>query len=356
MTSRAALSLPPTYGVIRDKQDAYLHPNEIRKLTKQYNRHWRFNDCPTTVALDGYRFAKSLNGFTSHPDEQSFMELLREYDFYNVPRPSGYADVFHEHFKSPRVNWSVNAVLSPALAGAWQEATNVGIHFGKYYRYDMRSAYLWAATLGFPDPTTYQRSIKLRENGLYRVKLLAPSPGAPFPFNQATECLATRLEMETYNLRVASVITGVTWTSTIPGDPIIDAVRLVSTWKQAGRSYWGRWAMASKVECVAGDKHWYLPNTALNIPWAHLVISRVKMRLWEFTKHAVHVYVDSVITSERLPTGDNIGDWRLEKEYPGGVLVRGPGQYGDLNERRLEKMAGAAHGSPLRNNPVADVA
>jgi hypothetical protein len=215
---------------------------------------------------------------------------------------------------------------------------------------------LWAATLGLPDTRTYTRSISPnRDNmdGVYRIRLIAPTPSAPFPFNQCYECIATAQEIETYSLQVAEVVDGVTWKRTVPGDSIISAVRKVSTWKQAGRSYWGRWGQMQKVTCVANGKSWQLPNMALNVPWAHLIVSRVKMRLWEFSKKALHVYVDSVITSETLPTGNDLGDWRLEKTYNEGVFIRGPGQYGALNEAKLERMAGVAPESPQRYNSVA---
>ena len=79
------------------------------------------------------------------------------------------------------------------------------------------------------------------------------------------------------------------------------------------------------------------------------------MRLWEYSKHAAHVYVDSVITTEQLPTGDELGDWRLEKTYPAGVFVKGAGQYGDLNAHKMERYAGLVEDSPQRNNSVASV-
>lgn len=146
MKGRAALSLPPTYGTINDKQDAYMPPLQLRRLAKESGRYWSFHSIPTTVALPNNRYAKSLNSFLDHDDEPSFRELLREYSDFGVPRPSSYADVFHDTFKSPRVPWSINALLAPCLAGGWQQAIATGAHRGKTYRkYDMRSAYLWAA-------------------------------------------------------------------------------------------------------------------------------------------------------------------------------------------------------------------
>lgn len=354
MRQRAALSLPPTFQTINDKQDAYVDALTLRKLVRQSNRFWSFHRMPTTVALPFGRFAKSLNGFADHLDEEHFMELLREYSSFEVPRPSGYADVFHERYRSPRIHYSINNVLAPALAGGWQAAISPGIHNGRLYKYDMRSAYLWASTLGMPDTRTYHRSRtpwKSKE-GVFRIKLLRTQKNAPFPFSQARECLATNLEIETYNLAIAEVIDGVTWEGLSDPTPIMAAIKTVSTWKQAGRSYWGRWGQAEKITCHANGKTWQLPNGSLNIPWAHLIISRVKMRLHQAASRAVHVFIDSIITPERIKTGDNLGDWRLEKTYD-GIFIRGPGQYGALNESRMERFAGRSKDSPERDTLAA---
>lgn len=354
---RKALALTPTYGTVIENHDAYIDPMKLRQLARQHGRFWSFHSVPTTVALPGNCFAKSLAPFTDHQDEPLFQKLLSEYSDFGVPRPSGYADVFHETFRSPRVPWSVNKLLGPCLAGGWQAALEPGVHRGRYYKYDMRSAYLWAATLGMPNADTYTRSLNpfkdRRFDGVYRVKLLAPNPTAPFPFNQARECIATGLEIETYGLSVASVVDGVIWKDSIPGDKVLDAVRKVSTWKQAGRAYWGRWGQMQKVTCTARGKTWQLPNVALNVPWAHMIVSRVKMRLWEFSKRSVHVYVDSLITPSPIPTGGNLGDWRLERVYDHGVIIKGPGQYGALMDSRLEKMAGVSAVSPQRSTMAA---
>src|SRR5262249_41631433 len=150
---------------------------------------------------------------------------------------------------------------------------------------------------------------------------------APFPFNNAYECLATPHEMEAYGLHVGEVLDGLVWDGLTDPTNMLAAVRLVSTWKQAARAYWGRWGQSQKIACYAHGKIWHLPNVALNIPWAHEIIARVRMKLWEASRDALHVYIDSVITPHKLRTGDAIGDWRLEKTY-NGIFVRGTGQYG----------------------------
>lgn len=347
------MKIAPTYRALGDTQDAYLDHLQMRSMAKKYGRFWAFHSIPTTVALPNNRYAKSLKAFTSHTTEASFRELLREYSEYGCPRPGGYADVFHEKYQSPRVQWSVNALLAPVFAGGWQEALCIGNHRGVYYKYDMRSAYLWAATLGLPDTRTYTRSIapwkRPEYEGVFRIRLVEPSPGAPFPFNRAHECLATKEEIELYNLRISEVVDGVIWKRSIETRPLIEAIQCVTTWKQAARAYWGRWAQMEKLECVAHGKKWRLPNFALNIPWAHMIVSRVRMRLWQHSEKAVHVFVDSVITPEVLDTGNNLGDWKLEKVYPAGVLVQAPGRYGDPREAQLERAAGIPKNSPLRN-------
>ena len=350
---RAALAMQPTYETVAAGQDAYVNNLTMKQLAREYGRYWMFHSTPTTVALPNGCFAKALTPFLSHATEPEFRELLKEYSDCGVPRPNGYADVFHERFTAPRVNWSINSRLWPLFAGGWQAAIP-GNHTGEFYRYDMRSAYLWSATIGMPNVKSYARSCqpwreRKGKHGVYRIVLLGADTVAPFPFNRASECLATTEEIDTYGLRIGQVIDGVTWDSLIPGDEIVSALQTTSTWKLAARAYWGRWAQSGRVECVAKGKSWFLPNVTLNIPWAHMIVSRVKLRLWKAATNAVHVFVDSVITPHVLETGPNLGDWRLEKAYWHGVIIRAPGQYGDAATGYMEKMSGVPVGSAKRD-------
>lgn len=353
IAKREALQVAPSLGHITDGQDAYVTLSQLRHLVLRANRWWTFHSVPTTVELPGGKtYAKLWDRFTEHGEAEAFAELLREYKELGVPRPGGYADVFHSRNPSPRVPWSVNTMLAPAFAGGWQQALKVGVHSGTFYKYDLRSAYLWAGSLGMPDTKTYRRSTEVRADrpGVYRVVLEHPVRDAPFPFYRAHECLASSEEIELYGLPVKRVISGVTWTRELDPSKMIEAVRAVSTWKQAGRSYWGRWGQTARVECHAGGKSWVLPNISANVPWAHLIVSRVKSKLWQAVDPStVHVYVDSLLTQKPLAIGPDIGDWKLEKVYTRGLIVRGPGQYGDATADRLERMAGRPKDSPLRD-------
>lgn len=359
--ARAALSLPPTINCIQPLQDAYLDGGMLRTLLKTHRRYWTFGKSPnpSTVALPDNRYAKSIDGFRDHikqNDPHAFYQMLSEYADIGVERPSSYADSFHQQFYSPRVRWSENAAFAECLVGGWQTCTT-GMHFGEYRKYDITSAYLWAGSQGLPDTTTFKKCRKLEActgdtHGLFRVTLreLPHSYLLPTPYNHATECIVTDHEINTYGLRVDRVLSGVVWNDTVRGDRIVSAVRAIGNcWKQVARSYWGRWAQTQHVVCHANGKTWTLGNPLLNAVWAHLIIGRVRERLWRVAKNAVHVYVDSVITKEVLPTGTEVGDWRLETTYPYGVVIMGPGQYGDISSKRLERMAGVAKDSVKRD-------
>src|SRR5262245_221692 len=261
--ARGALAFPPTFGRVEPGLDAYLYPMQIRELAATEGRYWSFKDRPTTVALPGNRYAKSLASFHEHQfNEPAFRELLREFNDHGVDRPGGYADAFHDkYFKSPRIPWSVNAPFQDCLAGGWQACLKPGVLRGTFRKYDMRSAYLWAASLGMPDTKTYTRSLKpwrkkKFQEGLFRVQLIEPTLTAPSPFSHCTECIATSQEIEMYNLRISSVVDGVVWTGTIDGAPIIDAIKKVSFWKLAARAYWGRWGQVAKIQCVSPKRKW----------------------------------------------------------------------------------------------------
>lgn len=349
--ARDALARRPTIGWMKEGRDSYVTRNQLRLLVTQgASRYWTFHDAPTTVETPGNTYAKLWDRFTSHLTVAGMRELLREYGEKGVPRPGGYADIFHKRFISPRVPYTVNALLAPLLAGGWQEAISVGAHPGVFHKYDMRSAYLWAGSLGLPDVKTYRRSTHIHPDkaGIYAVELVRPAPHAPFPFNRARRCLATTQEIEIYGLEIAQVYSGIRYGELTDPAKMLEAVRAVSTWKEAGRSYWGRWGQRARVRCHAGDNSWNLPNVTQNIPWAHLIISRVRERLWNYSAGAVHVYVDSVITPAVLPVGLDIGDWKLEKTYGAGVIIKGPGQYGDIAGRTLDRMAGVPKNSSLR--------
>lgn len=81
-------------------------------------------------------------------------------------------------------------------------------------------------------------------------------------------------------------------------------------------------------------------------------MARTRKRVFDASARAVHIFVDSVITSETLATGSEVGTWRLVAEYKNGIDVGGTGRYRDLDSSRWDKWAGVGRTDARRN--VAD--
>jgi hypothetical protein len=241
-------------------------------------------------------------------------------------------------------------MFAPQFAGGWQEAISIGAFTGNHYRYDIRSAYLSALGDWLPDPETYSYSDRVQDGGIYVIEH-EPRAGLPYPFNTWPVVNASADEIDIYGLTVKRIRTGVKWARRISTDQIREVLTGFSFWKQAARAYWGRWAMVEQVECNTVSNRWNLPSRFANLPWAHTIVSRVRMRLWhEVIKGDVlHVFVDSIITSRPRPVSrpNEIGGWKLEHCYLDGVRIVNAGHYGPL-WGAAEKWAGLRKDDPRR--------
>jgi hypothetical protein len=302
------------------------------------------------VEFRGNEVIKKLSKFPRHnrtPEE--FAEFLKECKFYGCARPGSYFSPFHAQFQSPRVLRSINEVFRNQTYYAWQDSfvPNGTYLKGAYNRYDLNQAYLWATTQGLPDMRSVQASDHLGVYpGLYHVRLREPRDPLersswPYPFDRLLECNASTEEIDALGLPVEEIYGGVVWRGTLPPDSVTGTIGQFSFWKDASKGFWGRWASQNALTCTAGGSTWELPNTKLNLVWAHMIVSRVRLRLWDVVKEhgAAHVYVDSVITRGKLGTGTQVGQWKLEKHYPDGVYIGWPGGYG-ISESELDSHTG----------------
>lgn len=278
--------------------------------------------------------------------ETAFLGLMDECAAVGVVRPSSYADIFAQRFRSPAIAHSINALLSPGFGGGWQEAVLTGTFVKPLFRYDINSAYLWSLVhQGLPDPSTFY---VLRDylSGVPAVYLLY-SPevsGLPYPFSRPNRfVLASHEEMRVYRLDPALVVYGIGWTHTIGQAKLAEIVATCPASKFVSRSYWGRWASRTGVRCNTPNKQWRIRNPTRNLVWAHLIIAAVKLRVWTATPRVFHVFVDSIITDEELPVGNGIGEWRLDKSFADGLTILGPGFYG-VPGCPMEKHSGLAKG------------
>lgn len=315
------------------------------------SRHWRANGRLVSLQLKEGGIIKRLSAFPDHAnDETAFLDLMEQCAQRDIKRPSSYADFFYQCYTSPRLRWSVNALFYCYLAGGWEQARMTGILRGPHRKYDLNSAYFWSLAQGLPDPKSLRFSPKPRaysdvqgfsSPGLYVISIEAPSWNWPYPFNtRRSFYIATTSEIEAYGLPVSCYHSGVTWSRTIDIDPMVSLVLSLPASKCVARSFWGRWASTNRVECcMSSGKRWMIRNPIINMVWAHLIVSRVKLHIWQAAVTAAHVFVDSIITDQELETGDALGDWRLVKEYPDGLEIHAPGVYGIPNQP-LEKHAG----------------
>lgn len=321
-----------TYNHIEKGCDAYVSDTVFLKGQEGWRRKWTTKAGQVTAyqTKEG-SLVKRLEKFHAHgSDEESFRDFLREANEYGCHRPSSYPDVFHSSFLSARVHRGVNRLFGPVAHFAWQEAIRPGKHAGHWRRYDINRAYLWASTQGLPVVKSFRYAKDFSGNypGLYRIIQQDVQPSAPYPFCVYRDVNATSDEIDEYGLRVESVVGGVVWTDNLPSDACTRVIDGMSFGKFVSKSYWGRWASNKGVTCITPGKAWELPDNKQNLVWAHLIVSRVKRRLYEYASTAAHVYVDSIIVPHEIPIGGGLGEWKLEKDYPQGVWIARTGMYG----------------------------
>ena len=268
-------------------------------------------------------------------------ELLYDLETVGVRQPASYGSCFHALSHSPRVKHTINAIFNWWPGGPWQEALATGRHLGRFYRYDLCSAYRWAATLGLPDVSTFKVWEGLTDprsvNGLWVVTLDhndSKTLAMPSIFHGIGPVVLSSEDLRLYDVTPVTVHRGVTWDSLLAGDYVERVLEQLPCAKQVGRAYWGRWIARDKLTCRNATREWELPNVVANFVWGFVIISRVRGKVWESSNQALHVYVDEVIVPHELPTGEALGDWRL-KEVHDGIEVCATGWYGTLAGSRI---------------------
>lgn len=302
-------------------------------------RVWKFQQIPRSSMWAVGGVVKTRNQFDGHLEPESLLALLDEAAGRNVTRPSSYGDLFHDTYKSPKLPGPVaRAVGMFEVAGGWQEMLKPsGRYPGLWRKYDLRSAYLWATAQGLPNPKTFRYSEHFgTKPGLYLCDIL-PALHAPYPFRGGGRLAVTPEEVDRYQLTVTRIWHGITWTDAYDIEPILRNVLSWSCKKYVARGFWGRWASRGVITCATyknqeKSKEWELPLFTFNPIWAHLIVSRVRARVFEATKQGetARVYVDSVITTAELPTDQgNLGDWKLEETLV-GLDIRGLNRYSSV--------------------------
>lgn len=307
--------------------------NLTRAWTKgQLSRMWLLGTRPVSGQLAAKQGGGLWKGLDRMPKLTT--ELLDRLENVGVSHPSSYSDCYHQLAPTVRrVKHSYNGMFNWWSGGAWEEALKPGVYKGQWKRYDIRSAYRWASTLGLPDVATFRAWKRYRYpenvNGLW-VGYVEPRKDLPNVFRSATApVVISSEELRAYRIQL-DVLYGVTWESTLGANYIGDVLDRLPCAKDAGRAYWGRWIARDPLICKTPNKTWKLQNRTANFVWGWLLVGRVRLRLWKRAQYAVHVYVDEVVVPHDLPTGPNVGDWHLKETYPNGIAVKRTGWYAPL--------------------------
>lgn len=299
---------------------------------KGIQRRWTLNGHPRSVEWCGGGIVKCADMFVDHPTPETLSLLLEECDTRQVERPSGYGDLFHKRHWQPPTR-AAHRKLFPAgsVPGGWNAAPLERRVRSPLWKYDIRSAYLWALTAGLPHPSTFRTVRRVAGPGLYWV----PSPCHPMlphPWNKPGMFPATEDELLALPIDFRAVAYGVRFEpASMATQQWVDDIQAWSCWKAVGRSYWGRWVATSSAteerfnrdgaQTSARD----LPDNRRNPIWAAIITSRLRLRLWQLwdegNRRVYRVYTDSIVTDREVETGEGVGAWKLEEHYPHGAIV-----------------------------------
>jgi len=308
--------------------DSYLW--KLPPIVPGVSASWSYQGSMRSFKWAGGGVVKSRLAFTSHRSHDAFFTLLETGASKGVYRPASYSSFFHDRYHSPYPSGPARRAMRWTIPGAWEKLLLPrGEYPGKWYRYDLRSAYLWALEAGLPLPSSYRFTERLdsKRDGCYLVDC-EPTDGAPYPYNRGGLWPVLRDEIDLYGIR-GRVYYGITWSAPVDIAPMFKVIYDCPFWKEVGRAYWGRWAATAPVDCATYNpdgtcaKSWQLPATHANPIWAHIILSRVRARLHEVTRSAnvARVYVDSVLVDRPLVDRNGLGSWRLEAEYDGLRIV-----------------------------------
>lgn len=264
--------------------------------------------------------------------------------------PSSFADLFHEPHPIIPMNYSTLHLMPKDLPGPWEESRAI-FGEGPWYEYDLNSAYAWAGMTMLPCHRSAWPVRTWSGPGLYFAKVVQVGSVVVPPHVRQAEfdrrpIWMSHEEIEKLDVRV-EVLRGFTfaewWDGTKRINAIIAACRSRGLWKAALRAYWGKWCSP-----FGGQQKSHKSGSvrALGNPWydpacAHFILSRVRIRLSEIARNAVHIFVDAAITRDVVRTGDQIGDWKLKNTFR-RLTVRHAGNWrGEtLDAATVEKHSG----------------
>lgn len=301
-------------------------------------RSWWLGTSPVSIEL-----AKEYGGGTWKRSDRFRLdrpaEQLGELAALGIDHPSSYSDVYwtqHETLykaKPVPLRSTYNKIFDWWAGGPWSEARMIGRLPGAWYRYDLRSAYRWAATQRLPDPSTYVVRSKMGSApGVWVVEPLERRIDVAPALRGTGLMVLSSEEIDAMKFR-CKIVRGVTWEKTLPWDYIERILETLPCPKECGRAYWGRFIGRDPLIVRTPTREWSLRrNPWQNMAWGWLIVGRVRLRVWQASAgRAAHVYVDEMVVPFQLPgemIGDAPGQWREKRRYPRGVDIVRTGHFG----------------------------
>lgn len=322
----------------------YADERELRELRRDAVVTFSFNKKLRTIRLPGNEYVKVR--FCQDDELDLLRSLARKFGVKGEYNPSSYASLWHDAAPIPKsMTTSALKLLPDTVVGAWQEARVRAHGLTDLREYDLVSAYGWAAMRPIPCHRSLWPTTRYVGPGVYLCKILRRSKSVLTPphlrYNsRKPDALywLTSEEIEELDLTV-DVVRGVIFSKWWrPRDRVEKLLELAPrpVAKKILRSYWGAYASTLPVECwsKAKDSTWMLPNRLYDPLAAIYIVSRVRNRIAQVAKDALHIYCDAVITPARLEVGTELGAWSIKNRFEKLSIV-GPGRW-------LDRTSGAA--------------
>lgn len=278
-------------------------------------------------------------------------------------------------FLPPTIDPPVARILA---MGDWpypHSDTTPGRYPDPYTEWDIKGAYPWASTLGLPASWTLKVSDEKRpaDDCVFLLKRwrchdTTLQPYLPhwareqeeprWIFSTNTQCMipvashrvmfqedqpmplhwipgesANRLGLDWGE---NDVVYALHWSNTIDIAPAFDRVREVfpphlakmvlashwGIWSKGSGCKWGMFEYGKPTKKGDGSEAVYDLPASCNPLYAGLLQARVSERVSKYGENSPRTYVDSVLLPTGVsptPSGNNLGDWRIKREFPNGL-------------------------------------
>lgn len=304
----------------------YVEPEKLAELWPDRSNGWVLGRRKKDQRIKTVQVGKVIykERFADEKTMSELLEKLRELKIKD--RPSSFGSIYHA-VAGPEYPIRSYLACSPRSPyGPWEERLRIADEDELVHQFDLNAAYAWAG-LSRPLPDhRYSRPVRgsdaapsSTKTGLWlgtwrhSTRLILPPHLRGSADKKTWVCSE---ELEEYDLTPKDVRFGIVFERRTDKvrrnlERIITKFGLKLA-KPILRSYWG--AFGSREGSVVVPKKApprALPNIYREPAFAHFIESRIRTRMFEVVqRNAYMVYVDAVITREKLKTGHAFGAWR----------------------------------------------